>query len=130
MITKELINIKKEIKVSFNIERKQINLKLDKNERYIKTFKENNVDATSVQIRTKDRVYEDLPAIRSTIYQSAGEHQDWARELQGPDAHQQPGPARWRRKPEDEGDPDDDKAECQCHQRIQVGIIGCTPANL
>ena len=59
VITKEMINNKKEINVSFNIERKQLNLRLDTNERYIKTFKENNVDATTVQIRSSDRVYED-----------------------------------------------------------------------
>ena len=54
-----MVNNKKEINVSFNIERKQLNLRLDTNERYIKTFKENNVDATTVQIRSSDRVYED-----------------------------------------------------------------------
>ena len=54
-----MIKNKKEINVSFNIEKKNINLKLDQSERYIKTFKENNVDATVIQIRSKDRVYED-----------------------------------------------------------------------
>ena len=59
VITKEMIKNKNVINVSFNIERKKINIKLDQSERYIKTFKEYNVDATVIQIRSKDRVYED-----------------------------------------------------------------------
>ena len=59
VITKEMINNKKEINDSFNIERKNINLKLDTKERYIKTFKDFNVYATAIQIRSHDRVYED-----------------------------------------------------------------------
>ena len=59
VITKEMINNKNMISVWFNIENNSINIKLDKSERYIKTFKENKVDATVIQIRSKDNIYQD-----------------------------------------------------------------------
>ena len=54
-----MINNKNTIQVSYNIENKKIDIKLDKSERFIKTFKENLVDATVIQIRSKDKIYED-----------------------------------------------------------------------
>ena len=59
VITKEIINSQKNVKVWYDIENKYIDLKLDQSERYIKTFKDNKVDATTVQIRSKDGVYKD-----------------------------------------------------------------------
>jgi len=59
VITKDMINNKNTINVSFNIENKNINIKLEPRERYIKTFKEYKLDATVIQIRSKDKVYED-----------------------------------------------------------------------
>ena len=59
VITKEMINNKKTINVSYNIESKSLNIKLEMSERYIKTFKEHKVDATVIQIRSKDGIYED-----------------------------------------------------------------------
>ena len=43
-----MINNKNTIQVSYNIKKKNINIKLDQNERYIKTFKDNQVDATVI----------------------------------------------------------------------------------
>ena len=54
-----MIENKRTVNVLFNIESKKINIKLEPSERYIKTFKEYNVDATAIQIRTKDNIYED-----------------------------------------------------------------------
>ena len=59
VITKEMINNKNTINVKFNIESNSINIKLDINERYIKTFKEHQIDATVIQIRAKDNIYKD-----------------------------------------------------------------------
>ena len=59
VITKEMINNKNTIQVLYNIESNSINIKLDQSERYIKTFKEYKVDATVIQIRSKDNVYKD-----------------------------------------------------------------------
>ena len=47
------------VKVSFNIGKKDINIKWEQSERYIKTFKDYKVDATVIQIRSKDNIYED-----------------------------------------------------------------------
>ena len=54
-----MINNKNTIQVYYNIENNNINIKLDQNERYIKTFKEYKVDATVIQIRSKDNIYKD-----------------------------------------------------------------------
>ena len=54
-----MINNKNTIQVSYNIEKKNINIKLDQNERYIKTFKDNQVDATVIKILPKDDIYKD-----------------------------------------------------------------------
>ena len=54
-----MINNKNAVNVSFNIENKSINIKLEQKERYMKTFKEYKLDATVIQIRSKDKVYED-----------------------------------------------------------------------
>ena len=59
VITKEMINNKYIVNVSYNIESKNINIKLDQNERYIKTFKEYKVDATIIKIMPEDNVHED-----------------------------------------------------------------------
>ena len=59
VITKEMINNKNTIQVWYNVEENNINIKLEPNERYIKTFKEHNVDATAIQIITKDDIYKD-----------------------------------------------------------------------
>ena len=59
VITKEMIKNKNMIKVWYNIEEKILEIKLDISERYIKTFKEHRVDATVIQIRSHDKVYED-----------------------------------------------------------------------
>ena len=59
VITKEMIKNKSMVNVSFNIENKDINIKLEQSERYIKTFKDYKVDATVIQIRSKDNIYED-----------------------------------------------------------------------
>ena len=59
VIKKEMIINKNTIKVSFNIENKAINIKLEQSERYIKTFKDYNIDATVIQIISKDNVYID-----------------------------------------------------------------------
>ena len=48
MITKEMINNKNIIEVYYNIENNILDIKLDQSERYIKTFKEYNVDATVI----------------------------------------------------------------------------------
>ena len=54
-----MINNKNIIQVWYNIEKKNINIKPEQTERYIKTFKENRVDATVIQIIPNDKVYED-----------------------------------------------------------------------
>ena len=54
-----MINNKNTIQVSYNIKKKNINIKLDQNERYIKTFKDNQVDATVIKILPKDYIYKD-----------------------------------------------------------------------
>ncbi len=59
VITKEMINNKNTIQVWYNVEENNINIKLEPSERYIKTFKEHNVDATAIQIITKDDIYKD-----------------------------------------------------------------------
>ena len=59
VITKEMINNKNIIQVWYNVEDNNINIKLDPNERYIKTFKEHRVDATAIQIIPKDDIYKD-----------------------------------------------------------------------
>ena len=59
VITKEMINNKKVVYISYNIERKNIDIKLDESERYIKTFKDNQVDATVIKILPKDYIYKD-----------------------------------------------------------------------
>ena len=60
VITKEMINNKKVISVYYNIESKKVEINLDTIYRYIKTFKEDHkVDATAIQIKTEDYVYED-----------------------------------------------------------------------
>ena len=59
VITKEMIKNKNTIQVWYNIEKRNINIKPEPTERYIKTFKENKVDATVIQIMPNDKVYED-----------------------------------------------------------------------
>ena len=54
-----MINNKNMILVLFNIENNSINIKLDKNERYIKTFIDKKIDATLIQITSKDNIYKD-----------------------------------------------------------------------
>ena len=56
VITKKMINNKNTIQVWYNVEDNNINIKLDPNERYIKTFKEYKVDATAIQIINKDDI--------------------------------------------------------------------------
>ena len=54
-----MINNKIIIKVYYNIENNNINIKLDKSIRYIKTFKEYNIDVTAIQIIINDNIYKD-----------------------------------------------------------------------
>ena len=54
-----MINNKNTIKVWYNFEDKSFEIKLDINERYIKTFKEHKIDATVIQIKSRDNIYED-----------------------------------------------------------------------
>ena len=54
-----MINNKNTIKVWYNFEDKSFEIKLDINERYIKTFKEHKIDATVMQIKPRDNIYED-----------------------------------------------------------------------
>ena len=54
---------KNTINVSYNIESNYLNIKLGQlgqnDERYIKTFKKYKIDATVIQIRSKDNIHED-----------------------------------------------------------------------
>ena len=63
VITKEMIMNKNTINVSYNIESNYLNIKLGQlgqnDERYIKTFKKYKIDATVIQIRSKDNIHED-----------------------------------------------------------------------
>jgi len=54
-----MINNKNTIKVWYNFEDKSFEIKLDINERHIKTFKEHKIDATVIQIKSRDNIYED-----------------------------------------------------------------------
>ena len=54
-----MINNKNIIQVWYNVEDNKIDVKLEQNERYIKTFKEHRVDATAIQIIPKDDIYKD-----------------------------------------------------------------------
>ena len=57
VITEDLTNKKDEIYIYYDNEFENFNLKLDKNERYIKSFKQ-KIDATVVQILPKDNISE------------------------------------------------------------------------
>ena len=59
VITKEMINNKNTIEVYYNIENNNKKIKLDTDERYIKTFKDYKIDVTAIQMRSYDKIYED-----------------------------------------------------------------------
>ena len=59
IITEEYIENKVIMNVSYNYENKSILIKLDKNERYIRSFKDIGLDITLVEILNSDDIYED-----------------------------------------------------------------------
>ena len=56
VIDKDIINNHNSITLSYDSQFKNINLKLDKKERYIKSFKDNGLDITVVEIIEKDNI--------------------------------------------------------------------------
>ena len=54
-----MINNKKVVNISYNKKNNIKDIKLDPSERYIKTFKDNQVDATVIKILPKDDIYKD-----------------------------------------------------------------------
>ena len=60
VITQEIVNNKEKIIAYYAIQEKNVEITLDKKERYIKCFKDiNGIDATVVQILPKDDVFKD-----------------------------------------------------------------------
>ena len=58
VITKDIIKKNETIKIDYDNELRQINIKLDENKRYIQTFTDKNLDITVVEIINEDNVDE------------------------------------------------------------------------
>jgi hypothetical protein len=70
IITKDMIEKKEEIEVYYNNQKKRIKIPLNKNERFIQSFIDINIDCTIVEILNKDNVNENyflLPNIDEKI---------------------------------------------------------------
>ena len=59
VISKDIINNQSNIKVSYDSEFKSVNIKLDQNKRYIRSFIDKGLDITVVEIIEEDDIYRD-----------------------------------------------------------------------
>ena len=59
IITKDMIDKKEEIEIFYNNQKKRIKITLNEDERFIKSFKDINIDCTIVEILKEDNINED-----------------------------------------------------------------------
>ena len=59
VISKDIINNENNIYISYDSEFKSVNIKLNKNKRYIKSFKDINLDVTIIEIIEEDYIFRD-----------------------------------------------------------------------